>query len=61
MTWRIVFSNGDEELTDERVDKLTTGVSGDMLYAFQKMTYGPDELIATYPICNVRKWEKVKK
>lgn len=55
--WRITYIDGTSELTDERVDKIRQGE--DVIQAFSTRTYGPDELIASYPLVNLRKWESV--
>lgn len=60
MAWRITFANGDEEITPPEVDRVVASVGADYLYAQSTRTYGPDEIIATYPIGNIRKWEKIK-
>jgi hypothetical protein len=59
--WRITFSNGDIEETPPEVDKVARSIGGDLLFAYQEMTYGPDKVIATYPMVNIRKWEEIQK
>jgi hypothetical protein len=63
MSWRVVFTDGTEQITPDEIDKVTTGLMADSnyLYCYQTMTYGPDELIRTYYLGNVRYWEKVRK
>lgn len=61
--WRIVFTDGTEEITPPEIDKVTSGImaASQFLYCYQTMTYGPDELVRTYSLMNVRYWEKVRK
>jgi hypothetical protein len=58
--WRITFANGDTENTPLEVDKLQVAPAGDLLFAYQTMNYGPDRVIATYPVANIRKWEPIE-
>lgn len=59
-TWRITFTDGTTEETSELADKLRVDVDGQFLRAKASRTYGPDELITTYPMCNIRKWEPIR-
>jgi hypothetical protein len=50
----ITFTDGTEERTPEGTDLLS--VNDDRLLAKASRTYGPDEVLATYVLANVRKW-----
>lgn len=54
--WTITFIDGTEERTPEGTDLLSVTVNGDRLLAKATRTYGPDEVLATYVLANVRKW-----
>ncbi|UVS81822.1 hypothetical protein [Actinokineospora sp. UTMC 2448] len=57
--WRIVFTDGTEELTPETADRLTTLVDQTRLVALSTRSYGPDVVVRTYVIANLRYWEPV--
>lgn len=63
MSWRIVYTDGTEEITVPEIDKITSGLMPDsgFLYCYESRNYGPDELIRTYVLANIRYWEKVRK
>lgn len=54
--WTITFTDGTEERTPEGTDLLSVSVEGDRLLAKASRTYGPDEVLATYNMADVRKW-----
>lgn len=54
--WTITFTDGTEERTPEAADLLSVTVHGDRLLAKASRTYGPDEVLATYNMADVRKW-----
>jgi hypothetical protein len=56
MSWTVWFNNGDSEVTPPEVDRMV--VRNDFLIAEVSRTYGADDVWATYPIVNVRKWSK---
>lgn len=58
MSWIITFANGDSEVTSGGVDKLSVTPDGTTLIAYSKRTYGPDEVVKTYVLANVRSWER---
>lgn len=60
MTWRITFANGDSEETPSEVDKMKLSVTGDFLYGMRTTSYGPDAVIVTYVMQNVRSWTEIK-
>jgi hypothetical protein len=60
MTWRITLVDGNVEVTPPEVDKVKTNSIETLLFAYSTRNYGPDELIATYSLVNVVKWEKIK-
>jgi hypothetical protein len=57
--WTITFTDGTEERTPEGTDLLSVSVQGDRLLAKASRTYGPDEVLSTYVMANVRKWVRV--
>jgi hypothetical protein len=58
--WLITFVNGDTEETPEQVDKLSANIEGSYLMGYRRNSYGPDEIIVTYVMANVRKWELIR-
>lgn len=54
--WTITFPDGTEERTPPEVDRVRV-VDG-VLHLFSTRTYGPDELVASYALINVRKWTR---
>lgn len=60
MTWRIVYTDGTEDTTPAKVDKVKRSVDQQLLLALSSHNYGPDEVIRTYPLANIRYWEKVR-
>lgn len=59
MAWRITFMNGDTVKTANEVDKLQISVNETLMFAYSTRNYGPDKLVATYNMANVRSWEKI--
>lgn len=57
MSWTIWFTNGDSEVTPPSVDKIRTDPTKGFLYACSSRSYGSDEIVSTYVLENVRKWE----
>lgn len=56
MSWTIVYVDGTEERTPAEVDVLAVSTDGLRLVAKAQRAYGPDEVLATYVLTNVRKW-----
>jgi hypothetical protein len=54
--WTITYVDGTEERTPEGADSLAVVREGLLLLAKATRTYGPDEVLATYNMTNVRKW-----
>jgi hypothetical protein len=59
MTWRITYTDGTSEITPDNVDKIRVNADGTLISALSTRTYGSDDVVAIYPLANVRKWERV--